>query len=421
MSSTLENRARTTGDPPPSGGGDREGRRSPQRIALVTRRLWPLAGEQELSVLELAEQLRDRGALPTLVTARWQSNWAEASSLRGIPVVRLPLPATPGWRMLRYLYALARHLRQHRAEYDAVVVSELKAEAYCAQRYLAGSSTKLVLRAGEAGPHGDVAWQKQTRFGSRIAERCQLANAILASSNFVAEELRSAGYSADRIRICPPVIQGDPTPRTEENRQAARNALAAVNHDLHVVGGAPVALCIAPLQRQRGLEALVRGWLPIQQRWPQARLWIIGDGPEREPLFQLICNLDVRYRVVIPGAFDHWDDLFRAADLLVAPAPQPGSSLVLQHALASGVPVLASEQAEHRDFISTEQNGLLYSLTDRGMLSRCLQRLIESVDLRNQLGLRARDQHERQQAIPSRNDESLWLLNYLAAQRQVVG
>jgi glycosyltransferase involved in cell wall biosynthesis len=410
MSGTLDNPARGLAE-----GLSDEHATSPLHIALVSRRLWPLAGESETSVLQLADRLHQGGAAPTLVTARWQPHWAERTTLRGMPVVRLPMPATPGWRMLRYVYALSRYLRQHRNAYDAVVVSGLRAEAYCALSSLRGSGIPVILRASEAGPYGEVAWQKQTRFGNRIAGRCKEAAAIVAASGFVADELHAFGYPNQRIHIRPPFISGDATPRNEETRQAARSAVAAVNHDLHVVGGAPVMLCISPLQRERGLDTLIRAWLPIQHRWPHARLWIIGDGPEREPLFQLICDLDVRYRAVLPGAFDCWDDLFRAADVLVAPAPQPSTSLVLQEALASGVPVIASDQAEHRGLISPERTGLFYSPTDKGALTHCLTRLLDNPQHRIQLGLAARDAHFSE----PRNDESLWLREFLAAQRHV--
>ena len=214
--------------------------------------------------------------------------------------------------------------------------------------------------------------------------------------------------------MIPPTPSLGIPPRSEELRESARHAVAHVNHDLHVVGGAPVVLCISPLQRERGLESLVRGWLPIQQRWPHARLWIVGDGPEREPLFRLICDLDLRYRATIPGSFDHWEDLLQAADMVVAPAPQPGSSAVVKEALAAGLPVVASDQAEHRSLIRQEHSGLLYSLTDRQSLAGALVRLLENPDLGRQLGATARESL----AVNYDLCESRWLQRFLAVHAQ---
>jgi glycosyltransferase involved in cell wall biosynthesis len=407
MSGTLQNPAGRCYEQLP--GASRE---HSLRIAIVTRRLWPLASESERDVLQLAASLQQDGVQPTLITPRWQNNWAERTTLQGIPVTRLPWPATPGWGMLRFLYSLSRYLRQHRNEFDGVIVQGLRAEAYATLASLA-QGPPVILRASEAGPHGDIAWQQKTRFGSRIAAKCQQAAAIVTSSQFVADELLAANYSSSQIHVLPPAINDEHQPRNEETRESARKALAAVNHDLHVVGGAPVALCIASLQRDRGLETAIRAWIPIQQRWPHARLWIIGDGPERENLFRQICDWDLRYRVVIPGAFDHWEDLLQAAGLLIAPAPEPSRSVVVREALASGLAVIASDQAEHRQLITPEKNGLLYSLTDRSSLTQCFTRLIENEDLRQSLGTAARESDSLRQET----SESLQLRNLFATER----
>lgn len=384
------------------------------RIAIVARRLWPLTGEAERSVLHFADSLLESGARPTLITPRWQRQWAERTTLRGIPLVRLPWPATPGWGLLRYLFSLSRFLRQNRQEFDAVVVQGMRGEAYCALTSLPANGPPVILRASEAGPYGEVAWQRQARFGQRIAAKCRGAAAIVAASPFIAEELRAAHYAADQVQVIPPQPALELPTRSEELRESARHAVAHVNHDLHVVGGAPVVLCVSPLQRERGLESLVRAWLPIQHRWPHARLWIVGDGAEREPLFRLICDLDLRYRATIPGSFDHWEDLLQAADIVVAPAPQPSSSILVRESLAAGLPVIASDQAEHRALVRHEQNGLLYSLTDRQSLTASLTRLIENEDLSRQLGATARESLRVDHDLC----ESRWLQRFLAVHAQ---
>lgn len=412
MSGTLQNPAGRCADE--TGVQPGEPLESSPRIAIVTRRLWPLSGDTERDVLLLAAALQQQGARPTLITARWQKNWAEQTTLQGIPVTRLPWPATPGWGLLRYLYSLSRYLRQHRNDFDGVIVQGLRAEAYAAITSLARQGPPVVLRASEAGTHGEVAWQRQTRFGSRIAAKCQQAAAIVAASQFVADELLAANYASSQVRVLAPSVTAEYQPRNEETRESARKALAKVNHDLQLVGGAPVVLCISPLQRERGLESAIRAWIPIQQRWPHARLWIIGEGHERENLFRQICDWDLRYRVVIPGAFDHCDDLLQAADVLLAPAPQPSNSLVLREALASGIAVLASDQAEHRELIVSEKNGLLYSTAERSSLTHCFTRLIEDAELRQRLGAAGRETISTSQET----SESLQLRNLFAAERR---
>ena len=56
-------------------------------------------------------------------------------------------------------------------------------------------------------------------------------------------------------------------------------------------------------------------------RRPEARLWIIGDGPARETLYRQIGDLDQRFRAFLPGTFDCLDELVQASDMLLLPSP----------------------------------------------------------------------------------------------------
>jgi glycosyltransferase involved in cell wall biosynthesis len=416
MSGTLENPL--TGKPLEASAGPLHR----PRILLVSRRLWPLVGETEMGLLQLATDLRDAGALPTLLTVRWETQWAERSTLRGIPIVRLPWPTTPGWGVVRYLYALSRYLRRNHSQFDAVVVSGLRAEAFCALASLpkGGSPSNgppVILRVSEAGTYGEVAWQQQARFGKRIAAKCQGASAFLASSPFVAAELQQAGYPSERVQVLPTSLAEFPIPRNEASRLAARRSLAAVNHDLEVTSSGQVALCLSLLQPGRGLETLIEAWVPIRHRWPHAKLWIVGDGPERDKLWRLISDLDLRYRVLIPGSFDDWSDLMQAADVLVAPAPQPAQSSVLRTALAAGLPVVATHQPEHAELIVDGQTGLLYEAGNRNSLVLAMTRLLNLPEFAALLGAAARRKSEQQ----SKKQESRWLLERVATHRDPRG
>ena len=102
------------------------------RIAVITRRFWPLVGGAESLLACLAAELRNRGARPIVLTAQWAPEWPRRLMVREVPVVRLPHPAQRAWGTLRYMLALTRWLRQHRTELDLVYVSMLKHDAYAA-------------------------------------------------------------------------------------------------------------------------------------------------------------------------------------------------------------------------------------------------------------------------------------------------
>ena len=50
-------------------------------------------------------------------------------------------------------------------------------------------------------------------------------------------------------------------------------------------------------------------WGPIVARWPHARLWLAGDGPDRAALQGQIAAMNLGHRVMLVGVFDTIDEL----------------------------------------------------------------------------------------------------------------
>jgi len=296
---------------------------------------------------ELATGLRRRGAEPTILTARWDPDWPARAHYHGIPVVRLSNPWGLGWGTFRYIIALSRWIRRHRAQIDLVCVSRLRFDAYAATRAVRHTAIPIVLRAEDAGTYGDCHWHEKSRFGKRFWRRCQAADAVIAPDAGVERELLEAGYAPNRVCQIPngvaTAVLGDGGKRFE-----ARQALADVNADLAVAVDAPVAVHIGRLRKGKGLLNLIRAWRPVVYRWPTARLWLVGDGPFRDALYRRIVDLDLQHCVLMPGTFDEVDEVLKAANVFVCPGDEPGLPQALLEAVAAGVPVIAAESPDLR-------------------------------------------------------------------------
>lgn len=366
----------------------------PLRLAILAPRYWPLAGEAETHLLRLAEQFQRAGIATTIVTPQWRKDWPRQITVREVPVVRVRGTPRGSLRTLRYLYTLSQWLTNQCDKLDVVLAASLRHEAYVAARVLAGTNIPLILHAEP----GEVAWQQSAPFGSRVARRCKQAQAIVATSPLVEAELTGAGYDPSRIVPIPPGIP-IPPPQSPSQRDAAREALAGVNHDLFAPAQHPVAVAIGRLTRAAGFGDLIKAWRSVAARWPAARLWIIGDGPEREPLYHLVSDLDLRYKVFLPGVFAGSEELLQAADLFIRPATTEGNPLHLAEALAAGVPSIASDLAGHRQWIEPEQTGLLVPTGDVRNLTAAIARLIDQPATAIHLGSAARERMKREGTI----------------------
>lgn len=359
------------------------------RLALVTRRFWPLVGGAEVVMANLAAEFRRQGHAATIVTAQWKKHWPLELVHREIPVVRLAQPKLRGWGTLRYMYGLSSWLTSQRPKLDGVLVSMLKHDAYAAIGALRGSGLPVVVRAEGGGAAGDCEWQATARFGMRIRRRCSEADAIVAPSDAIGEELLAAGYDPAKIQRIDNGVRLPP-PRAPRQREAARSALAEANWDLKCEPDAPVAVYTGRLHPDKGLLDLVQAWPAIANRWPPARLWMIGEGPQRDELFQLISDLGFRYHICLPGSFDEIDDVLAAADLFVLPSYSEGMSISLLEAMAAGLPVVATDIPGNRALVRHEQEGLLVPPRAANHLSAAIGRIFDSAAYGVQLGAAGR-------------------------------
>ena len=100
-------------------------------------------------------------------------------------------------------------------------------------------------------------------------------------------------------------------------------------------------LFLGRLRRSNGLMTLIDAWPEVLAGCPEARLWLIGDGPLRDALNDRIRDLQLQSKVVMPGSFDEVADVLSAADAAVCPTPEPGMPLALLEATAACLPIVA--------------------------------------------------------------------------------
>jgi len=379
------------------------------RLALVTRRFWPLVGGAEMAMANLAAEFRRQGHSVRIVTGRWEKHWPLEMVHREVPVTRLPHPRGRAWGTLRYMYALSTWLHREKQNLDAVLVSMLKHDAYCAVGALQKTQLPVILRGEGAGPGGDCVWQQTARFGMRIRKRCQDASTFIAPSDAIATELREAGFAAERIARIDNGVAIPPL-RAPAARDASRAALGEANHDLRLEPNAPLAVYTGRLHPDKGLLDLVNAWRPIAERWPAARLWLVGEGPQREDLFRRISDIDLKYRICLPGAFDDTEDVLQAADMFILPSYSEGMSLSLLEAMGAGIPVVASDITGNRALVTHEESGLLVPPRDVRGLSLAMTQLLEQPALRMSLGSRARQEVQEKYSLEKMGREHLELI-----------
>jgi glycosyltransferase involved in cell wall biosynthesis len=346
------------------------------RIALVTRRFPPLIGGAEAMLRYLAAALADEGADVIVLTSRLEGLPAEARietpGGRSVHVVRLatsPLRFIGTWL---YMRNLRRWLEMNSV--DLAYVSMLKHDAYVAVGVGGRRGFPVVLRPEGAGATGDVAWQNWGRGGRAIGRRCRGADAFVAISAAVRSELVDAGYDPGRIFDLP---NGVPVPEIAWIPRADWP-------------GSPQAVFVGRLAVEKGLQSLVDAWPTVRRAFPDARLTLVGDGPERPALEARVAALGLGDCVRLLGSMADPGSILRGADLFVLPSREEGMSIALLEAMALGIPLVASAIPGNRKLIDEGVHGLLARPDDPADLARAIR--AQWTDLPNaaRMGLEAR-------------------------------
>jgi glycosyltransferase involved in cell wall biosynthesis len=100
---------------------------------------------------------------------------------------------------------------------------------------------------------------------------------------------------------------------------------------------------VGRLDRQKGLDALLRALPARLKSLPDHDLLLVGEGPERLPLSRLADELKIGHRVHFAGQRDDVPAVLAASDLLILPSRWEGMPNVILEAMAAQKPVVAMQ------------------------------------------------------------------------------
>ncbi|MBI3273470.1 MAG: glycosyltransferase family 4 protein [Planctomycetes bacterium] len=185
-------------------------------------------------------------------------------------------------------------------------------------------------------------------------------------------------------------------PNTPDVRRLAERARelaprrAALRAELGL-GHGPLALFVGRLVAVKGVASLLGAFSAVLGRLPDARLALVGDGPlraELESRAERACGGRVRFfGSVAPAELARF---YAAADLLVLPSLEEPWGIVVNEAMAFGLPVLASDRvgAAH-DLVLPGETGYRVPAGSDREWADALVRLLSDPALRARLGARA--------------------------------
>jgi len=181
-------------------------------------------------------------------------------------------------------------------------------------------------------------------------------------------EIVPGGADTDAIRPC------------EMDRLSARQ-------QWNLPEGVPVALCVARLMEDKGIDVLLRALAHA----PEWFALVVGEGPQREALLRLASEVGVGERVRFTGFLPVLDSVWAACDVAVIPSRREGLGLFALEAMAAEKPVIASESGGLSEVVLPGETGWLVTPDDPTAFAHALQQALSLRSLWHDMGKRGRE------------------------------
>jgi glycosyltransferase involved in cell wall biosynthesis len=154
--------------------------------------------------------------------------------------------------------------------------------------------------------------------------------------------------------------------------------------------GGPVVGIVATLRSWKGHRHLFEAFAGLADK--DARLAVVGDGPQRDPLGMLAAELAIEDRVLFAGNRKDVAPWLRAFDVFCLPSyANEGVPQALMQAMACGLPVLTTPVGSIGEIVQDGETGVLVPPADVPALGAALASLLADPARRERLGDRARE------------------------------
>jgi starch synthase (maltosyl-transferring) len=159
-----------------------------------------------------------------------------------------------------------------------------------------------------------------------------------------------------------------------------------IRAELKLPDSCPLVVTVGRLTKQKGLCFLIEAAGRILKAQPDAHFLIIGKGELERPLKRQAARRGVAANVHFLGwRPDAWG-VVASADLFVLPSLWEGMPNALLEAMASGVPVVATQVAGSSEIIESGKLGVLVPPCHERILAQAILGLLSNPDRARQLG-----------------------------------
>ena len=141
----------------------------------------------------------------------------------------------------------------------------------------------------------------------------------------------------------------------------------------------------------KGIGELIEAFKVVRQQYPNACLWLFGEGPDQKKFEDLATGQE---GILFKGFPKNTLEQVAKADVFVHPSYLEGFSISIIEAAMLGKPIIACRVGGNPEIVEDGKNGLLIPARDATTLAVAMGKLAADKKLRQQYGRAARKTYE---------------------------
>jgi N-acetyl-alpha-D-glucosaminyl L-malate synthase BshA len=328
---------------------------------------YPTHGGSGVVASELALGLAERGheihivsyAIPFRLSAYHENVFIHEVEVASYPLFKYP----------PYALSLATKLVDVVQEYELEIIHAHYAVPHAASAYLAKQivgphrlKTVTTLHGTDITLVGaDISFYRVVQFA------IENSDGVSAVSNYLRQRTIDEFHISREIRVIHNFI--DTERYTSENKECRRQHFAP--------NGEKILMHASNFRPVKRVGDVVRIFDRVRREIP-SKLLLVGEGPERLFVQQLVKELKLVEDVVFLGELDNLEEILNCADLVVLPSEQESFGLTALEAHACSVPVIAAAVGGLPEVVVDGKTGFLLPVGDiHGMSKRALSLLTD--------------------------------------------
>jgi glycosyltransferase involved in cell wall biosynthesis len=327
-------------------------------------------GGQEIRIIRESRELIDRG-YRMMVASQPESIIAKKAQEAGIPTFCLTM--RKGWDFL----AIAEAIRILKTKGVNIVHTHSPKDSWCFSIAAKCLGIPVVRSRHSSVPI------RETFLAYLLYMK--LADKIITSGSMIRDQM------IERNRFLPQNIVSIPAGVDVEMFSPDVDG-SCVRRELGIADGDFTVGIVSVLRRWKGYDYLIEAVRNLQDKIPCIKLIIVGTGPYRGNLDELIKSKHLEKRVIMTGYRDDVPQLMKNLDVLVLPSiGVEATSQVIPQALAMNVPVIATEAGGLGEVVIHEKTGIMVHKKDSHSLSQGILWVYRNYDAARNMAYRGRD------------------------------